>query len=251
MKQQTATFIAARPRPPEWEVHFEVEHCPLPGMYVLADLGEVVRTPLFPSSINDSGFSSVVPAGHPATTLLPGSQIDVLGPQGNGFNVNADRLLLIADVEHFPVLMPLLGSAASVSVILEAVSRLQLPSPQTFPPNVELILVTLDGSLGYLGPLESVEPAPDGLMRANLTLNELLSWSDQVCLAMDSHRYPGLAKIIYSERYNPRDNYAQAIVQSPMPCGVGVCDICRIATKSGEKHVCIDGPVFDLNQLRR
>ena len=250
MKQQIATFIAARPSPPVWEVHFEVEHGPQPGMFVLADLGEAVRTSLFPTSINETGFSTIVPPGHPATNLLPGTQVDILGPQGKGFTVKADRLLLIADVDHFPLLMPLLDKAPSVSVVLEAVSRLQLPSPQIFPPNVELILVTLDGSIGYLGPLESVDPAPTGYMRANSALTELLSWSEQVCLALESMRYPGLAEIIYKIRLNPRENYAQAIVQTPMPCGNGVCDICRISTQKGEKHVCIDGPVFNLMHLR-
>ena len=250
MKQQTATFIAARPNPPVWEVHFEVEHCPLPGMYVLADLGGAVRTSLFPAAINESGFSTIVPPGHPATNLLPGTQVDILGPQGNGFDVDADRLLLIADVDHFHLLMPLLESAPSVSIILEAASRLQLPSPQILPPNVELILVTLDGSIGYLGPIESTAQVPTGYIRANSALVELLRWAEQVCLALEVNRYSDLAVIIYNTHLNPLENYAQAIIQTPMPCGNGICDICRISTQKGEKHVCIDGPVFNLMHLR-
>lgn len=250
MKQQTATFLAARPSPPVWEVQFEVAHIPLPGMYVLADLDGVVRTPLFPTAINKSGFSSIVPPGHPATNLLPGTQIDMLGPQGNGFDVDADRLLLIADVDHFPLLMPLLDSSQSISVILEAASRLHLPSSQIFPPNVELILVTLDGSIGYLGPLESSDPAPTGYIQANPALMELLNWAEQVCLALESSRYPGFAEIINNSRLNPREKYAQAIIQTVMPCGAGVCDICRIKTQQGDQHVCIDGPVFNLMHLQ-
>ncbi len=250
MKQQIATFIAARPEPPAWEVRFELDHCPQPGMYVLADFGAVVRTPLFPTAIDESGFSTIVSPGHPATRLLPGTQVNILGPQGHGFNVDANRLLLIAEVVHLPLLMPLLDSASSVSVIVEAASRLQLPSPHIFPPNVELIMVTIDGSIGYLGPLESYSPAPTGYMRASSALIELLGWAEQVCLALDATRYPDLAALVYKTRLNPRDNYAQAIVYSSMPCGIGVCDVCRISTQKGEKHVCVDGPVFDLLHLR-
>lgn len=250
MKQQIATFIAAQPSPPVWKVQFEVAHSPSPGMYVLADLGEAVRTPLFPSEIRDTGFAAIVPPGHPATALLPGARVDFLGPLGNGFDIQADRLLLIADVEHYPTLMPLQQSAAAVSLIIEAVSRLQLPSPRTIPTNVELILVTLDGSIGYVGPLESTDPPPSGYARAQSALIELISWADQVCLALDSVRYGELANIIYTTRLNPRDNYAQCLVQTAMPCGVGVCDICRITTNDGEKHVCTDGPVFDLSLFR-
>ena len=251
MKQQIATFIAARPTPPVWKVRLELPHSPKPGMYVLADLGGAVRTPLFPSAIDESGFDTVVPAGHPATRLLPGTQVDILGPQGTGFDVTEDRLLLIGDVAHLPILMPLLGSALSISVVVEAVSRLELPSSHIFPTNVEIIMVTLDGSVGYLGPLESNEPASNGYTRASTALIELLGWADQVCLALDAVRYPDLAALIYATRLSPRDKYAQAFVQVPMPCGTGVCDICLVSTQSGEKHVCTDGPVFDLLQLMK
>ncbi|TFG68429.1 MAG: hypothetical protein E4H27_07970 [Anaerolineales bacterium] len=251
MKQQIATFIAARPSPPAWKVRFELAHSPQPGMYVLADLGETVRTPLFPTSIDESGFDTIVPPGHPATRLLPGTQVDVLGPQGHGFEVDANRLLLIADVEHLPLLIPLLDRAASVAVIVEAMTRLQLPSPTIFPPNVELIMVTLDGSLGYLGPLESLDPAAMGFVRASSVLKELLICAEQVCLALHAVRYPDLAAIVYKTRLNPQSNFAQAIIHCPMPCGAGVCDICNITTKLGEKHVCIDGPVFNLLHLHK
>lgn len=250
MKQQIATFIAARPSPPAWKVRFELAHSPQPGMYVLADLGETVRTPLFPTAIDESGFDTIVPPGHPATRLLPGTQVDVLGPQGHGFEVDANRLLLIAEVGHLPLLMPLLDRSASVSVIVEAVSRLQLPSPHIFPPNVELIMVTLDGSIGYLGPLESYDPAPTGFMGASSVLTELLTWAEQVCLALNAARYPDLAAIVFKTRLNPQNNFAQAIIHGPMPCGTGVCDICNISTQVGEKHACIDGPVFDLLHLK-
>jgi dihydroorotate dehydrogenase electron transfer subunit len=249
MKQQIATFIAARPNPPVWEVRFEMERCPSPGQYVLAELGEAVRTVLYPAAITASSFSTIVPPGHPAINLLPGTPIDILGPQGTGFTIDADRVLLIADVNHFPLLMPLLGCAPSVSVILEAASRLQLPSTQVFPPNIELISVTLDGSTGYLGPLESTDPAPMRHTRAFTVLLELISWAEQVCLALSINRYPDIANIIYNARLNPRENFAQAIIQTPMPCGNGICDICRISTQKGEKQVCIDGPVFNLRDL--
>jgi hypothetical protein len=176
--------------------------------------------------------------------------VDLLGPQGNGFKVDADRLLLVADVQFFPVLMPLIDCAPSISIILESSSRIQLPSPQIFPPYVEVELVTLDGSTGYLGPLESSDPAPAGYIRANTVLMELLGWAEQVCLAFKVDRYPDLAAVIYNARFNPRENFAQAIIKTQMPCGTGVCDVCCISTLRGERHICIDGPVFDLIELR-
>jgi dihydroorotate dehydrogenase electron transfer subunit len=34
-----------------------------------------------------------------------------------------------------------------------------------------------------------------------------------------------------------------------MPCGVGACDICPVETRQGQRHLCTDGPVFDLLEL--
>lgn len=155
-------------------------------------------------------------------------------PRGHGFEVNANRLLLIADVEHLPLLMPLLDRAPSVAVVIEARTRLQLPSPTIFPANVELIMVTLDGSLGYLGPLESLDPAAEGFVRASSVLAELLVWAEQVCLALHSERYPDLATIVFKTRFNPQNNFAQAIMHRPCLAGL-VCVISVILKRSWAK----------------
>ncbi len=251
VKRQTATLRYAHPAPPLWELRLDLDQPPGPGAYVLADLEGPLREPLFPSVVNDDGFTTTVPPGHAATQLLPGTTIDLLGPLGRGFRLDPvghplARLLLIAEVEHLPLIRPLYQAAESVALVVEATTRAQLPSPARFPPALELTLVTRDGSRGYLGPLEATGEALVGLERVASRLRELLAWTERVCFVCDPDRYPAFAQMIREVRLQPQADFAQALVKVPMPCGVGVCDVCRVATRHGDQRACVDGPVFDL-----
>jgi len=246
-KQQTAILCEARPTPPYWTVYFALPQPPAPGMFMLADWGGPLREALFPTALTAQGFATQLAPHHPALRLLPGTPVDMLGPFGHGFRLGqATRLLLIAEVATLGVVLPLLEVAPSTVLVLEAATRAQLPPADRFPAAVELCLVTNDGSTEYLGPLEASGSAPRGVDHIGTRLLELLGWTERVCLACDSARYPALASLVRRARLNPAPDFAQAWVRAPLPCGVGVCEICRIPTPRGERRVCVEGPVFDL-----
>lgn len=250
-RRQIATLRTLRPVPPVWEIRLDLEYAPGAGTYVLADLGGPVRESLFPSVVYDTGFCTIVPRGHAVTHYLPGTAIDVIGPLGQGFRLSAvgcalDRLLLIAEAGDLPWLQPLYQAAPAVALVVEAGTRGQLPPPARFPPTLELTMVTRDGSTGYLGPFESDGPTPVGVERAFPRVRELVAWAECICVAGDMARYPALARLVQEVRFQPQPDFAQALVRVPMPCGVGVCDICRVTTRHGERRACVDGPVFDL-----
>jgi dihydroorotate dehydrogenase electron transfer subunit len=250
VKQQQATFRAVRPMPPYWAARLDMPHPPAPGAFVLADCGGPVREVLFPSAVDATGLTALLPPGHPITQLLPGTPVDVLGPLGRGFRVaGATRLLLIAEVAHLPPLLPLLEAAPDVTLVLAAASRLQLPALDRFPPSVELVLVTDDGSAGYRGPLTPEDTAPSETQPLTSRLQELIAWADRVALGLARARYGALAAQVRRARLNPPADFAQALVRTRMPCGVGVCEICRVRVRHRERHVCVAGPVFDLLAL--
>jgi NAD(P)H-flavin reductase len=137
--------------------------------------------------------------------------------------------------------LPLQQLAPAVALVLEAPTRAQLPSTRRFPPTVELHLLTRDGTAGTQGTLESEgDDAP---------LRRLLRWADHACFACTPERYPALARIVEEARFQPADDFAQALARVPMPCGVGACDVCRLRTRRGERRACVDGPVFNLLEL--
>ena len=251
VSRQTATFRYARPDPPLWRVRFDVEHPPDPGGFALADLAPPLRTPLFPSAIDASGFVTHLEPGHAATKLLPGAEVDLLGPLGRGFRVTdrATRLLLAADVRYLPILMPLFTAAPSVVLIVEAGTRGRLPAPSRFPPSLELDLVTRDGSAGHAGRVGGEASDAGAETPAASRFRELIRWADAVCVAFDRDRYPPMTRLMRETRLQPRADFAQAWVRVPMPCGVGACEVCRVRTRRGEKRACTEGPVFDLLEL--
>jgi len=240
-KRQQALFREAPPAPPFWSVRFELPGPPATGRFMLADLGGPLREALFPAAIEESSFTVLVTPGHPATRLLPGTPVDMIGPLGHGFDIeSAARLLLVADAAHLPPLLPLLQAASTVSLLVEAPTRALLPPAGRFPTTVELHVLTHDGSAGHQGTLED-EGSP---------LVDLLQWAERACFSCALERYPVLAGKVEAARLHPAPHFAQALVQVPMPCGVGACEICRIETRQGEHHVCTEGPVFDLLTLR-
>lgn len=214
---------------------------------MLADLGEPLRTVLFPAFIEDNAFITLLPPRHPGTHLLPGSNVDMIGPVGKGFEIGSiDNLLLVAEDRYLPPLLPLLRAATGVALIVEATTRAMLPQIAHIPPAVELYMVTRDGSAGLLGPLESESPAPTGLERAAPHFKALITWAECIILSCAPERYPALAAMVRKTRLSVPENFAQALVQVTMPCGIGACEACRVKTKRGERRACTDGPVFNL-----
>ena len=220
------------------------------GRFVMADLaqGGYVRTPLFPARLEPDGFDVLVPPEHPAAALQPGSEINLIGPLGRGFEVpeTAHRLLLVADTIHLPVLLPLTYPdnsilstipGFSITLLLSAPTAAELYPIRLLPPALEVHVVTGDGSAGH--GTSSVDLLPD-----------LVRWADCVCIADDAARYPAMAEVVREVRLRPDRRFAQALVVPPMACGVGACQGCGIPTSRTTRLACTDGPVFDLLELR-
>ncbi len=218
-----------------------------PGRFISADLGDYLRTPLFPAWLDAEGFDVLVPPNHPAAALRPGAGVDLVGPLGRGFEVSieASRLLLVAATDHLPALLPLAQQKPGfyVALLLSAPTAAALYPVRLLPPSLEVHIVTADGSAGHQGPVLDLFP-------------ELVRWADCVCIADDPTTYPALAEIVREVRIGPGERFAQALVVPPnafqcaMACGVGACRGCAVQVARGTKLACTDGPVFNLLELR-
>jgi dihydroorotate dehydrogenase electron transfer subunit len=51
------------------------------------------------------------------------------------------------------------------------------------------------------------------------------------------------------KRSNPKLKKCQVSLEVRMGCGFGACYGCTINTKKGLKHICCDGPVFELDDI--
>lgn len=170
------------------------------------------------------------------STLKAGDSLDVMGPQGNGFDLSdldqCSRVLLVGGGIGVPPLLEVakelhergvkittvLGFATKDAVILEA----------ELSKYSQVFVTTDDGSYGIRG-------------NVSVVINELDSEFD----AIYSCGAPGMMKYINQSFYDhPR---AYLSLESRMACGMGACYACVLKVPDSEtvsQRVCEDGPVF-------
>ena len=162
--------------------------------------------------------------------------VELVGPLGNAYSVHpeAHHLLLLAGGVGIAPLYFLAQQTAmrqcSVTLIHGATNKLNL-YPAKMPPEIELVTVTEDGSVGQKGLITDL--LPDYTDRA-----------DQIFACGPIAMYKSMAtnKLLKAKS-------AQVSLEVRMGCGRGVCYSCTIKTKGGLKQVCADGPVFDLEDV--
>lgn len=214
----------------------------------------VLRRPLFVAALYPLGADTggagpagaicellVLPmAGDSALWLasLPvGSALNLLGPFGKGFTLQplARNLLVLADPAHLPLLSDLidqmLDRGGRVTLVLKHSSPLADEVRSRLPIPVELRVAT-----------------DDEVWRRHL--DETIRWADQIAAALPVANYPGLTHRIREIRLRVESDFAQALVEADLPCGVGACLACTIPLADGSlTRACIHGPVFDLATL--
>ncbi len=179
----------------------------------------------------------------------PGDALDLLGPLGTSFVVHraASHLLLVAGgtgIAPMKVLAEQEAARRNVTLIMGGRSIHHLWPAHRFPPAVEYVTTTDDGSFGVRGRVTDVMP-------------EYLAWADQLCACGP---WPMLAAIGRLRDEAARAHSvvpgrevlqgAQIAVEQHMGCAMGVCRACVIVTDEGNARVCREGPVFSLGDVR-
>jgi dihydroorotate dehydrogenase electron transfer subunit len=200
-----------------------------------------------------------------------GESIDILGPLGKGFSIpsvtarQSKHLLLVAGGIGIAPLVFLMqhilrlcsGQASSqhqITLIHGASTAAQLYPPampkigpssaskkqsklSPLPNGVQFIPVTEDGSMGQKGMATDILP-------------DFLDWADQVYACGPVDMYKAMAKMsLRAKRSNLKLTKCQVSLEVRMGCGFGACYGCTINTKKGLKHICRDGPVFELDDI--
>ena len=200
---------------------------PRPGQYVQAwspnDELEAIPRSLFaagPAERRSAAEVSLPILAALPTGWQPGTQLNLRGPLGRGFDLprGAHRVALAALGSSPGRLLPLVPAAikqgAEVVVCCETPVR-ELP--------LAVELRGLDG------------------------LAEALRWADFVVLDVPLE---SLERLNGKLSRIPRTVSGQVLVLTPMPCGgLAKCGVCSLATESGARLACEDGPVFELGQL--
>ncbi len=161
----------------------------------------------------DNGAAFYVPLTHPYARLEPGDRLNVLGPVGRGFRLPAGAAHLLVLAGSLERLLPTIQHALRGGL---AVTVITPRSADLLPTDVEI----------HRGPVTA----------------ELAAWADVVLLDVADPK-PRAQHI--RELAPPRGaDYVQALIQTPLPCGVGACQACWVETGHTKRLACVEGPVF-------
>jgi dihydroorotate dehydrogenase electron transfer subunit len=170
-----------------------------------------------------------------------GDAIEMLGPLGNSFEFvpRAQRVVMIGGgVGVAPLVMladEATGTGKDVAFLMGAAGADGLLPAGELPEDVEYVVATDDGSRGHRG-------------LATDLVAEYVRWADQIFACGPEPMYKTLQLVVDPLRLNRRPPI-QVSVERGMACGLGACLGCVVETRHGMIPSCVDGPVFDLDEM--
>lgn len=195
-----------------------------------------------------SADRSADPGYHWLAGLVAGTPVNLLGPFGQGFQLEATsrNLLLLADTATVPLLLGLgdqmLDRGGRVTLLLQ----------------LEEDEADVTATAAHQGIGAIVEQLPIAVEVRQATrgeqwqaqLAETVPWADQIAVALAPDEISSLQHAIQQNRFRVDAGFAQVFVQADLFCGIGACLACVVPTRDGGyTRACVHGPVFDLMAL--
>jgi len=173
---------------------------------------------------------------HSLAEAAPGATMDLLGPLGTGWGIPdglTHALLVGGGLGAAPLGMlaeELADAGVAVTVALGAPSRERLLALGVFDRTARRVEVaTDDGSAGQHGFVTSV--------------TERLLADDRFDVVYTCGPEP-MSRIVVAQAAS-HGIPCQVSLERLMACGIGACLSCVCSTKDGHVRACVDGPVFD------
>jgi len=229
----------------------------LPGQFVdirVNDATEpLLRRPFSIHRVSGSGIGILYEVVGPGTEILSerksGEYLDVIGPLGNGFDLNGQRatgngqtVLIAGGVGVAPLifvaekLSKLQTPNSKLITLIGAKTKNQILCEKEFKDlGCSVKIATDDGSRGFRGYVSDL-------------VKHLLSTMDyRLSTIYACGPRPMLKEISkISKQYKIE---AQISLEEHMACGIGACLGCAVNTKNGYQRVCKEGPVFKAEEV--
>jgi dihydroorotate dehydrogenase electron transfer subunit len=250
LKQVSATIISNTELMPGYHLICanapDIAAASKPGQFVTIRCGEelALRRPFSIHQITNSGqlcfFFKIIGKGTAwLSTCQKGEKLDILGPLGNGFYVKptSKMLLLVAGGIGIAPLAFLAQQALvqkkSVTLLLGAHAKGELYPQKLLPSEIKTVVTTEDGSYGEKGKVTDI-------------LSKYVNLSNQIYVCGPLAMYKEIAQ--QRQKWQEKKSI-QISLELRMGCGIGACFSCSIKAKNGVKRVCLDGPVFNLDDI--
>lgn len=163
--------------------------------------------------------------------LQVGDKVDALTCLGNGFDVNAEKPLLVGGGIGCAPLYRLAKEFAEKGIRATAVLGFrnagEIYYEKEFSAVCDTVIATDDGSRGFKGNVVAAIEAQ----------------------GIEFDRYFACGPVVMMRALAGRFPNGQLSLEARMGCGFGACMGCSIKTTSGFKRVCKEGPVFDASEV--
>lgn len=176
------------------------------------------------------------------SNMVAGDYLDVMGPLGNGFEIdflkNGDPILIIGGGIGVPPLVEVAKQAAKrgakVTSVIGFATKEAVILEEELAQYGSVHVTTDDGSYGIKGSVATV---------VEQLTNDFS--------AIYSCGAPGMMKYV-DQRFQDHP-HAYLSLEARMACGMGACYACVVKPKRGQEHenkrVCKEGPVFETGSL--
>ena len=197
--------------------------------------------------------------------LRPGDRADMAGPLGRPFEVDprSRHLLLVAEGGSIASLRFLIDEAIrdvrSVVLLYGAASSGEVYPSSLLPDEVEYVVATADGSLGYQGRIVDLvrdyEAWADQAFAAGppVMLAELARLAtgrrDRLGVATLGRKRGGGRPVQPGSAEARRKSHLQVGLDQGIGCAAGTCLGCVVPGRDGPVRICREGPVFAADEL--
>ncbi|HFI0398210.1 TPA: dihydroorotate dehydrogenase electron transfer subunit [Streptococcus suis] len=176
------------------------------------------------------------------SNMVAGDYLDVMGPLGNGFEIDflkdGDPILIIGGGIGVPPLVEVAKQAtkrgAKVTSVIGFATKEAVILEEELGQYGSVHVTTDDGSYGIKGSVATV---------VEQLTNDFS--------AIYSCGAPGMMKYV-DQRFQDHP-HAYLSLEARMACGIGACYACVVKPKRGQEHenkrVCKEGPVFETGSL--
>jgi dihydroorotate dehydrogenase electron transfer subunit len=176
----------------------------------------------------------------------PEDEIFAWGPLGRGYSLRnaGQNLLLVGGGIGIAPLLWLADEAVAKGksvVLIDGARDVHGVFPaELIPAEAEVVVTTQDGSAGRQGLVTDV-------------FLDYFGWADSVLACGPNPMFAALAEVLRKHE-GPgrmrRRKPVQALLESPMGCGTGICYGCAVMDRRGEPRlVCKEGPRFELRDI--
>ena len=177
------------------------------------------------------------------TERRAGDTLDLLGPLGNAYTLlpRSRHLLMVAGGVGAAPLVMLSDEAVrrglDVTYLMGSLDQSGLLAPSLLSSAVEFVVATNDGSKGHRGFV------------TDLVASYVEShWADQIFACGPEPMYRSLRAAVLPHRIGKAPS-VQVSMERTMACGVGACLGCVVETRHGMQTSCVQGPVFDMDEI--